>query len=123
MGTEKSLVMHRYLVVAVGSPTPMEVSAAYVKNEDGFLTFKNAAHETVLMVAASGTVSVMRGDDAPHPLRTDFVPQGYTTDFYGNVSRTPVAEQEFIEGLTAEKRAELRLSRRTGGIAPPDTSA
>lgn len=60
--TEKLIPSYLYTVRTVSGETVgfLEVVASYVRTEGGFLEFKNAVHEVVLMVNANNVISVSR---------------------------------------------------------------
>lgn len=87
------LEVHQYLVTTITgdwSRSTHSVQAAYVKNENGFIEFKNAHHEMVLMVAASSVVSITRDV----PAAGSIVPADYKADAQGNTERLKVDEQQ-----------------------------
>jgi hypothetical protein len=89
--TEKTLAEYRFGVDAKHGDRSVhtEVNAAYVKNENGFLAFKNARHETVLLVNCAHVITVERG----------------------------VGDGWLVEEVAA-KRAAVAEAKRTGGIVP-----
>jgi hypothetical protein len=62
MGSDRVLPVFRYEVEAVNGETSrfVDAVAAYVQVDDGFMTFKNADHEVVLMVNAAYVLTVTR---------------------------------------------------------------
>jgi hypothetical protein len=112
MATDRVLGLYLYSVEAYNGDTRvfLETEAAYTKTEEGFLAFKNASHETVLLVNMHHVITAKR----EHPVNQTpgITPTGYTSDPFGNTSRVPLQETRPDQ----DQVGVYGLLRRPGGV-------